>query len=160
MNNFPALCSLPDVETHVQIPVPLSLLRGLDMIEGQTCLMLNLISALRPELADFSGCRQTPWWFPPRPSHLPFISFVQDAYTNSLLSSQLLQRGTERELVYIYPQKYISLITEVCCLRFNFVDTHLIAQGSATRFCFAADRSEEVQSLSLANLLFTFTERS
>lgn len=57
MNNSSAPCSLPDVETHAQIPVPLSLLGGLDTIERQPSLMLNLISALRPALAAFSGCK-------------------------------------------------------------------------------------------------------
>jgi len=60
MNNSSAPCSLPDVETHVQIPVPLCLLGGLDTIERQTSLMLNLISALRPVLAALSGCKHTP----------------------------------------------------------------------------------------------------
>lgn len=33
MNNSSAPCSFPDVETQVQIPVTLSLLGGMDMIE-------------------------------------------------------------------------------------------------------------------------------
>jgi len=53
----------------------------------------------------------------------------------------------------------MSLIIGVCCLRFNCVDTYRIAQRSITRFCFASDRSKKVQSPSLANLLFHFTER-
>lgn len=36
MNNSSAPCSLPDVETRVRIPVPLSLRGGLDTIERQT----------------------------------------------------------------------------------------------------------------------------
>lgn len=45
----------------MQIPVPLSLLGGLDTSERQVSLMLNLISSLRPVLAALSGCKRTPW---------------------------------------------------------------------------------------------------
>lgn len=91
---------------------------------------------------------------------LPFICFVPDAYTKSPPTSQLLQKGIKhREMLCIYPQKHVSLIIDACCLRFNCGDTHLIAQRRITRFCFAADGSEKVQSPSLANLLFHFTER-
>jgi len=40
---------------------------------------------------------------------LPFICFVQDAYTKPPPTSQLLQKGIKhREMFYIYPQKYVS----------------------------------------------------
>lgn len=44
----------------MQIPVPLSLLGGLDTIERQVSLMLNLISSLRPVLAALSGSEFSP----------------------------------------------------------------------------------------------------
>lgn len=95
MNNSSAPCSLPGVETLVHISVPLSLLGGLDTTERQTSLMLNLISALRPVLAAFSGCEQTPWWIPSSPSLSLF--FLSVALSETLTQNHPLLHNSYRK---------------------------------------------------------------
>lgn len=62
------------------------------------------------------------------------------------------------EMFYI-SHRIVSLLSQLCVARFNSVDVHPVEQRSITRFCFASDRSERVQSPFLANLLFHFMQR-
>lgn len=125
----------------------------LDTTERQTSLTLNLISALRPVLAAFSGCEQTPRWIPSSPSLLCSSFALSETLTqNHSLLHNSCRKEKNREMFYIYLQKYVSLIRDVWCFRFSCVDTSdYTEEFYQILLCI---RSEEVQSPSLTNLFF------
>lgn len=56
---------------------------------------------------------------------LPFICFVRVAHTQSHPASPLLQKGIKHgEMFYIHPQKHVSLLPDVCCLRWMHIWLH------------------------------------